>query len=703
MGTERGSGLDQQGTVTKSKTDIFSPRSPVYRTPLTSRRNNGNLPAGQQKVPGLILPQAPYLGSLQQQHLQRNGVSLYSPRSKQSAQAALQGPAAVSTLSPRQTRRTASKDHSKGPALNIFTNPEGHAAPAAGRPVMAPLRHQTSQQQSQLYSPRRYVVPAPLEALSPRAALHCHHTGQAGSHAQPAGGSSTWRGPLTSHGVQHAATHTQQLSKHQSLQSASSIVPAPRDSPRQSTAAASAGVNDSAGVQAMTPPQALQAHSHALTGFEQSEILNQQQIYFLGLGAKKIEGQPHSADLNHGYDDEWGDLRMVVGDHIGYRFEILSRLGKGSFGQVLKCRDHKTGEVCALKVIQNQKRFHKQALIEIRILDHLRNQDRQANCCVVHMHESLSFRSHLCISFELLSINLYDYIKANNFRGSSLRLIRKFAYQVLVCLRFLRAQKVLHCDLKPENILLKENGRSGIKVIDFGSSCFEGEQVYSYIQSRFYRSPEVMLGLGYGTAIDMWSLACILAELYTGFPLFPGENEAEQMQCVMEVLGPPPAALMDRATRKQQFFEADGSVRITPNKACLHRFPASKDLGQALRCKDGPFIAFLQACLKWNPDERMTPEEALQHPWIQTQDPPAEPSQPLPAPLATWSPRSAVPPANWLSRLRTDAAKQVGMDAKTGSHTSRPAAKDANQGLDTSTASTKGGFLKGGPLTSRRK
>ena len=60
------------------------------------------------------------------------------------------------------------------------------------------------------------------------------------------------------------------------------------------------------------------------------------------------------------------------------------------------------------------------------------------------------------------------------------------------------------------------------QVIDFGSSCFEGEQVYSYIQSRFYRSPEVMLGLAYGTAIDMWSLACILAELYTGYPLFPG-------------------------------------------------------------------------------------------------------------------------------------------------------------------------------------
>ena len=76
-----------------------------------------------------------------------------------------------------------------------------------------------------------------------------------------------------------------------------------------------------------------------------------------------------------------------------------------------------------------------------------------------------------------------------------------------------------------------------------------------------------------------------------------GENEVEQMQCVMEIMGPPPAALMERATRKEQFFEADGSVRITANKAGLRRFPGSKDLAQALRCNDGPFLSFLQVGL----------------------------------------------------------------------------------------------------------
>lgn len=108
-------------------------------------------------------------------------------------------------------------------------------------------------------------------------------------------------------------------------------------------------------------------------------------------------------------------------------------------------------------------------------------------------------------------------------QGLSLGLIRRFAVQILVSLKFLRSLHIIHCDLKPENILLKQPNRSAVKVIDFGSSCLEDERLYTYIQSRFYRAPEVILGLPYSTAIDMWSLGCILAELYTGYPIFPGE------------------------------------------------------------------------------------------------------------------------------------------------------------------------------------
>jgi dual specificity tyrosine-phosphorylation-regulated kinase 2/3/4 len=110
--------------------------------------------------------------------------------------------------------------------------------------------------------------------------------------------------------------------------------------------------------------------------------------------------------------------------------------------------------------------------------------------------------------------------------------------------------------LDSENVLLKSTSKSAIKVIDFGSSCHLSEKAYTYIQSRFYRSPEVILGAPYDMGIDMWSLGCIMVELFTGYPIFPGENEQEQLWCMMEVLGLPDPDLMSQSERKHLFFGA---------------------------------------------------------------------------------------------------------------------------------------------------
>lgn len=145
-------------------------------------------------------------------------------------------------------------------------------------------------------------------------------------------------------------------------------------------------------------------------------------------------------------------------------------------------------------MIRNEKRFYRQAIEEIRILDHLRKQDKDNRSNIVHMIEYFEFRNHMCFTFELLSINLYELTKGNRFQGLSLSLVRKFAHAILMCLDLLSKNQLIHCDLKPENILLKHPGRSGIKVIDFGSSCYEHQRIFTYIQSRFYRAPEVLLG-----------------------------------------------------------------------------------------------------------------------------------------------------------------------------------------------------------------
>lgn len=172
-----------------------------------------------------------------------------------------------------------------------------------------------------------------------------------------------------------------------------------------------------------------------------------------------------------------------------------------------------------------------------------------------------------------------------------------------------------------------------LQVIDFGSSCFENQRVYTYIQSRFYRAPEVILGAKYGMPIDMWSLGCILAELLTGYALFPGEDENDQLACIIELLGMPPQKLLDQSKRCKNFISAKGYPRYclaetledgriilgsgSSRQGKERGPPGSKSLKKALKgCDDPLFMNFLCGCLEWDPELRMTPAAALKHSWF---------------------------------------------------------------------------------------
>mmetsp|Transcript_8230 Transcript_8230/g.8090 ORF Transcript_8230/g.8090 Transcript_8230/m.8090 type:complete len:273 (-) Transcript_8230:464-1282(-) len=252
-----------------------------------------------------------------------------------------------------------------------------------------------------------------------------------------------------------------------------------------------------------SPGTILKSFIKELTTYEQGEILGYHEIYYIGIGAKKTKPDPSSSSPNVGYDDERGDYNIVIGDHIAFRYEVIDVLGHGSFGQVLKVLDHKSGDEFALKIIRNKSRFHQQAAIEIEVLSYLKEKDPKESHAIVHIQDYFTFRKHICIAFELLSINLYEFIKSNKFKGLSMNLIRRFAVQILQALELLERLQIIHCDLKPENILLKESAHSALKVIDFGSACFTSKRVYTYIQSRFYRAPEIILGISYSNAIDM--------------------------------------------------------------------------------------------------------------------------------------------------------------------------------------------------------
>jgi hypothetical protein len=189
--------------------------------------------------------------------------------------------------------------------------------------------------------------------------------------------------------------------------------------------------------------KALKLFMSKISDFEKGEILDYRKVYFLGLEAKKIKGSP-LLNPNYGYDNDKGDYKTVMKDHIAYRYEVLETLGKGSFGQALKCFDHKTNEYVCLKIIRNQEKFQYQASVEVKVLQHIKDTDPEDTTNLVKMRDYFVFRNHVCIIFELLSMNLYEFIKNTDFRGVSMGLIRRFAIQLLHSLKFIKEQEIIH-------------------------------------------------------------------------------------------------------------------------------------------------------------------------------------------------------------------------------------------------------------------
>ncbi|OMJ91814.1 hypothetical protein SteCoe_5602 [Stentor coeruleus] len=364
----------------------------------------------------------------------------------------------------------------------------------------------------------------------------------------------------------------------------------------------------------MSSRMALAYFKAELTDYEKVEILDYPDVYFLGKLNNKIK--PDSSGINFGFDDERGDYLLVAGDHIAFRYEIVKMLGKGNFGQVVLCEDHKRNEKVALKIVRNKKRFNQQATVEIKVLQTLRENDVEGKNHVVKIKNYFVFRKHICMTFEILSMNLYELLHQNNFEGFSLSLIHKFTYQMLICLNYTSKFSIIHCDLKPENIMLVDSKRAEINIIDFGSSCFEPEKIYTYIQSRFYRAPEIILGISYTPAIDMWSLGCIVSEFFTGYPLFVGESEHDQLLFIMELLGLPPENILKMSTRSKLFFES-GAPKIIPNKKGVKKIPGTKKITDVMQGAPESLVDFVIRCLDWDPQTRMKPSEGLLHPWIE--------------------------------------------------------------------------------------
>ncbi|XP_062835765.1 homeodomain-interacting protein kinase 1 isoform X4 [Anolis carolinensis] len=346
-----------------------------------------------------------------------------------------------------------------------------------------------------------------------------------------------------------------------------------------------------------------------------------------------------------------GDYQLVQHEilcSMTNSYEVLEFLGRGTFGQVAKCWKRSTKEIVAIKILKNHPSYARQGQIEVSILSRLSSENAD-EYNFVRSYECFQHKNHTCLVFEMLEQNLYDFLKQNKFSPLPLKYIRPILQQVATALMKLKSLGLIHADLKPENIMLVDPVRQPyrVKVIDFGSASHVSKAVCStYLQSRYYRAPEIILGLPFCEAIDMWSLGCVIAELFLGWPLYPGASEYDQIRYISQTQGLPAEYLLSAGTKTSRFFNRDPNLGyplwrlktpeeheletgIKSKEARKYIFNCLDDMAQVNMSTDlegtdmlaekadrREYIDLLKKMLTIDADKRVTPLKTLNHPFV---------------------------------------------------------------------------------------
>ncbi|KAM0792048.1 hypothetical protein ACM66B_004756 [Microbotryomycetes sp. NB124-2] len=337
------------------------------------------------------------------------------------------------------------------------------------------------------------------------------------------------------------------------------------------------------------------------------------------------------------FDDEEGYYRVVLGELLdGGRYHVHANLGKGMFSSVVRAKDmeSKTGEEVAIKLIRSQESMFKAGQKEANILRKLMDADPDDKKHLIRMHRTFEHRGHLCLVFESMSMNLREVVKRfGKDVGINLRAVRAYASQLFLALALLRKCEIMHADIKPDNVLVNES-KSTLKLSDLGSASDVTENdITPYLVSRFYRAPEIILGLPYDYALDTWSIACTLYELYTGKILFPGRTNNHMLLLIMELKGKFNHKQLKKGKFTDQHFdeslnflslEKSGELKtmVIPSKASHDLRSRLMPASAMKRLRDdevkvlGQFVDLLDKMLSLDPSKRPTPKEMLNHPFI---------------------------------------------------------------------------------------
>lgn len=367
----------------------------------------------------------------------------------------------------------------------------------------------------------------------------------------------------------------------------------------------------------------------------------------------------NSYTKNSKVDDDDGHYIVVPDSDLTDRYQVCKLLGQGTFGKVVQARDRKRNKAVAIKIIRSVQKYRDASRIELRVLSTLKANDAENRNRCIHLRDCFDYRGHICIVMDLLGQSVFDFLKGNAFVPFPNSQIQSFARQLFTSVAFLHDLNLIHTDLKPENILLCDSAYQAftysrripsssttvnrqaaqrrvlldteIRLIDFGSATFQDEYHSSVVSTRHYRAPEIILGLGWSFPCDIWSIGCILVEFYTGDALFQTHDNLEHLAMMEAVVnkrldshliqqvnqmakrngGNPAAKFFKRL--KLDYPQAETT------RASRRFVKAMKRLEEIIPdnnkfCRN--FLDLLRKIFVYDPSERITAQQALQHPWF---------------------------------------------------------------------------------------
>ncbi|ESL11242.1 protein kinase [Trypanosoma rangeli SC58] len=329
---------------------------------------------------------------------------------------------------------------------------------------------------------------------------------------------------------------------------------------------------------------------------------------------------------------EEGHFYVVLGEDIDVstqRFKILSLLGEGTFGKVVEAWDRKRKEYCAVKIVRNVPKYTRDAKIEIQFMEKVRQSDPSDRFSLMKIQRYFQNEtSHMCIVMPKYGPCLLDWIMKHG--AFSHRHLAQIIFQAGTALDYFHTElRLMHTDLKPENMLLETSETvvdpvtrktmpadpCRIRICDLGGCCDERHSRTAIVSTRHYRSPEVVLGLGWMYSTDMWSMGCIIYELSAGKLLYDTHDNLEHLHLMEKTLGrlPPEWAGRCGTEEARQLYNSVAQLRPCTDPKHLARIARARPVREVV--SDKLLCDLIYGLLHFDRQKRLTARQMTTHPY----------------------------------------------------------------------------------------